>query len=62
MKFIGKFETTVETRKRIAVATFYVAKTIDSGNLISLTTAQELGLISLQLNKDERQETRKDTR
>ena len=51
VKFIGKFETTVETRKRIAVATFYVAKTTDSGNLISLTTAQELGLISLHLNK-----------
>ncbi|CAB4006435.1 Retrovirus-related Pol poly from transposon [Paramuricea clavata] len=46
-----KFETTVETRKRIAVATFYVAKTTDSGNLISLTTAQELGLTSLYLNK-----------
>ena len=51
VKFIGKFETTAETRKRIAVATFYVAKTTDSGNLISLTTAQELGLISLHLNK-----------
>jgi hypothetical protein len=51
VKFQGKFEATVETRKRVAVATFYVAQTPDSGNLISATTAQDLGLISLHINK-----------
>ena len=51
VKFIGKFETLVETRKRVAVATFYVASNPNSGNLISSTTAQDLGLISLHVNK-----------
>ena len=51
VKFLGKFEAVIETRKRVTVATFYVVKTPDSGNLISSTTAQELGLISLHINK-----------
>ena len=51
VQFLGKFEALIETKKRIAVATFYVAKTTNSGNLISATTAQELVLISLHLNK-----------
>jgi hypothetical protein len=51
VQFLGKFEALIETKKRIAVATFYVAKTTNSGNLISATTAQELGLISLNPNK-----------
>jgi hypothetical protein len=51
VKFLGKFEALVETRKRVAVATFYVVKTLDSGNLISSATAQDLGLISLHINK-----------
>ena len=51
VQFLGKFESLIETKKRIVVATFYVAKTTNSGNLISATTAQELGLISLHLNK-----------
>jgi hypothetical protein len=34
VKFLGKFEALIETRKRVAVATFYVVKTLDSGNLI----------------------------
>ena len=51
VKFLGKFEALIETRKRATVATFYVVKTPDSGNLISSTTAQELGLISLHINK-----------
>ncbi|CAB3997225.1 Hypothetical predicted protein [Paramuricea clavata] len=41
----------IETKKHIAVATFYIAKTTNSGNLISATTAQEIGLINLNLNK-----------
>ena len=48
---LGKFEALIETRKRVTVATFYVVKTPDSGNLISSTTAQDLGLISLHINK-----------
>ena len=51
VKFLGKFEALIETRKRVTVATFYVVKTPDSGNLISSTTAQDLGLISLHINK-----------
>ena len=51
VKFAGKFEAIIETRKRVAVATIYVAKTPNSGNLISSTTAQDLGLISLHINK-----------
>ena len=31
----------VETRRRVTVTTFYVAKTPDSGNFISSTTAQD---------------------
>ncbi len=51
VKFRGKFEAVIETRKRIAVATFYVAQTSNSGNLRSATTAHNLGLISLHVNK-----------
>ncbi len=50
VRFIGKFEAIVETRKRVTVATFYVANKPDSGNLISASTAQELGLISLHVH------------
>ena len=39
------------TRKRVAVATIYAAKTPNSGNLISATTAQDLGVISPRINK-----------
>ena len=51
VNFLGKFEETIETHRRVTVATFYVAKTADGGNLISNTTAQDLGLVSLHLNK-----------
>ena len=43
--------TVIETKKRISVATFYVTKAENCGNLLSLTTAQELGLISLHIDK-----------
>ena len=49
VKFQGKLETVIETRKRIAVTTFYVAQTSNCSNLISATTAQDLGLISLHI-------------
>ncbi|CAB4007481.1 PREDICTED: uncharacterized protein K02A2.6-like [Paramuricea clavata] len=51
VEFLGKFEAVIETRKRISVATFYVAKAANCVNLLSLSTAQELGLISLHLDK-----------
>jgi hypothetical protein len=50
VKFLGKFEAVVETRKRLSVAMFYVVKGQNSGNLLSLATAQDLGLITLHLN------------
>ena len=46
----GKFQTLVESRKRITVATIYVTEQ-DGGCLLGNNTAQELGLISLHLNK-----------
>ena len=51
VEFIGKFEAVIETRKRISVATFYVARSPSSGNLLSLSTAQDLGLVSLHIDK-----------
>ena len=49
VKMKGKFQTTVESRKKITVATIYVTAE-NGGCLLSGTTAQELGLISLHLN------------
>ena len=51
VEFLGKFETVIETRNRISVATFYVAKGKNCGNLLSLSTAQDLGLVSLHIDK-----------
>ena len=51
VEFVGKFDAVIETKKRISVATFYVTKAENCGNLLSLTTAQELGLISLHIDK-----------
>ena len=51
VEFIGKFEAVIETKKRMSVATFFVVKAKHCGNLLSLNTAQELGLVSLHLNK-----------
>jgi len=51
VEFLGKFETVIETRKRISVATFYVTKGKNCGNLLSLSTAQDLGLVSLHIDK-----------
>ncbi|CAB3984924.1 Hypothetical predicted protein [Paramuricea clavata] len=50
VKFLGKFEAVVETRKRLSVAMFYVVKGQNSGNLLPPATAQDLGLITLHLN------------
>ena len=51
VEFIGKFEALIETKKRMSVATFFVVKEKHCGNLLSLNTEQELGLVSLHLNK-----------
>ena len=48
--FRGKFDSVIETKNQIALATFYVLKNASSGNLLSSATAQDLGLISLHLN------------
>ena len=50
VKMKGKFQTSVESRKRITVAKISVTEQ-DSGCLLGNNTAQELGLISLHLNK-----------
>ena len=51
VEFLGKFDATIETRKRLTLATFYVVKAQNSGNLLCAETAQELNLISLHVNK-----------
>ena len=51
VEFLGKFEAIIETQKRMTVATFYVAKGESCGNLLSLNTAQELGLVSIHVDK-----------
>ena len=51
VEFVIKFDAVIETKKKVSVATFYVTKAENCGNLLSLTTAQELGLISLHIDK-----------
>ena len=51
VKFQVKFEETIETKKKASPwQHFNVAQTSDSNNLISATTAQDLGLLSLHVN------------
>ena len=49
--FMGKFESTISTKSCYGVATFYVLKERNAGCLLSANTAQELGVITLKLNK-----------
>ena len=49
--FKGKFQAVVDTKKHYAIAMFFEANSSNSGNLLSTQTAQELGLISLNLCK-----------
>ena len=51
VEFLGKLEAVIETRKRMTLATFYVVRAQNSGNLLCADTAQELNLISLHVNK-----------
>ena len=56
VQFLGKFVDVMETRKwRMTTATIYVVKPSpgnnNTSNLISLEKVQELGLVSLHINK-----------
>ena len=53
VKFLGKFKAAIETKRRYAVATFYAVQDPEStgGCLLSSNTAQELGLLTFNLNK-----------
>ena len=51
VRFLGKFDTLVETRRRCTTCTFYVVGNHNSGCLLSSHTAQDLGLVSLHLNQ-----------
>ena len=51
VEFRGKFETLIESKSRYCVATFYVMHEEDTGCLLSGNTAQELGVVQLNLNK-----------
>ena len=57
VKMKGKFQTTIESRKKMTVATIYVTAD-DGGCLLSSNTAQELGLISLHLQTLQASKTR----
>ncbi|CAB4017519.1 Hypothetical predicted protein [Paramuricea clavata] len=46
----AKFQTTIESWKKITVATIYVTEA-DGGCLLSANTAEELGLMTLHLNQ-----------
>ena len=58
--FLGKFETIIEAKKKCTVGTIYIVKGKDSRCLLLLQTAQELGLIQLQLNSLQIQNHQKD--
>ena len=58
--FEGKFETLVESKEKYCLATFYVMKEQKAGCLLSANTAQELGLISLNLNQVHSSNTKDD--
>ena len=57
VKMKGNFQTTIESRKKMTVATIYVTAD-DGGCLLSSNTAQELGLISLHLQTLQASKTR----
>ena len=53
MKFSGKFEAAVETKRRYLVATFSVVQDAKStgGCVLTSNTARELGVVTFNLNK-----------
>ena len=51
VQFLGKFEAVIQTKSRYAVATFFVLNEENSGCLLSASTAQEMGIVNLSLNK-----------
>ncbi|XP_065067305.1 uncharacterized protein K02A2.6-like [Rhopilema esculentum] len=56
----GQFNAVIETKNRLTLATFYVMNDSGSGNLLSSSTAMDLGLISLHLNTLSRNDTQID--
>ncbi|XP_065058440.1 uncharacterized protein K02A2.6-like [Rhopilema esculentum] len=56
----GQFNAVIETKNRLTLATFYVMNDSSSGNLLSSSTAMDLGLISLHLNTLSRNDTQID--
>ena len=60
VKFLGKFEAAIETKRRYPVATFYAVQDAQStrGCLLSSNTAQELGLVTFNLNKITKQKSK----
>ncbi len=57
VEFEGKFESLIQTKSRYAVATFFVLKQENAGCLLSASTAQEMGIITLKLNKLDTEQT-----
>ena len=51
VQFLGKFEAVIQTKSRNAVASFFVLNEENSGCLLSASTAQEMGIVNLSLNK-----------
>ena len=49
VKMKGKFDTTIESQNKYAVATIYVTED-DGGCLLSAETAQDLGLVRFHLD------------
>ena len=56
---IGKFETTIDSKGRITVASIHVVKG-SYGSLLSYPTATELNLITLHVNKVDQPKSMKD--
>ena len=49
VELCGKFDSVVETKSKMTVATFYVTK-LNSGSLLSCDTSKELGILHLKLD------------
>ena len=60
VKFLGKFEAAIETKRRYVVAMFYVVQNAKStgGCLLNSNTAQELGPVAFNLNKITKQKSK----
>ena len=52
IELLGKFDGLLETKHKMTAATIYVTQG-NGGNLLSFTTAQELGLVEVKINSVE---------